>query len=123
MLDAGSGKIINVSVNETTVRRRGFTPYGPSRAATDALSYVMAADLAGSGVTVNLLAPGAATATGIIPDDVPEDLRAGLLDPAIMGPPLRWLASWASDGTTGLRVVATEFAAAGAAGAQGTPRS
>ena len=110
MARAGKGKIINVSVNETTMRRAGFAPYGPSRAATDALSHVMAADLAGSGVTVNLLAPGGATATGMIPEDVGEDLRAGLLDPSIMGPPIRWLASADSDGVTDCRVVATDFA-------------
>jgi gluconate 5-dehydrogenase len=110
MAEAGSGKIINVSVNETTMRRTGFAPYGPSRAATDSLSHVMAADLAGTGVTVNLLAPGGAVATGMIPDDVGEDLRAGLLDPAIMGPPIRWLASTDSDGITDCRVTATDFA-------------
>jgi NAD(P)-dependent dehydrogenase (short-subunit alcohol dehydrogenase family) len=41
------------------MRRRGFTPYGPSRAATEALSHIMAADLAGTGIDVNLLLPGA----------------------------------------------------------------
>jgi gluconate 5-dehydrogenase len=70
----------------------------------------MAADLAGTGVTVNLLAPGGATATGMIPDDIAEDARSGLLDPAIMGPPIRWLASADSDGITDYRVVATDFA-------------
>jgi NAD(P)-dependent dehydrogenase (short-subunit alcohol dehydrogenase family) len=49
MLEAGHGKIVNISVSETTMRRRGFTPYGPSRAATEALSHIMAADLAGTG--------------------------------------------------------------------------
>ena len=107
---AGKGKIINVSVNETTMHRAGFAPYGPSRAATDSLSHVMASDLAGTGVTVTLLAPGGATATGMVPDDVGEDVRAGLLDPAIMGPPIRWLASADSDGITDCRVVATDFA-------------
>lgn len=110
MVQAGAGKIINVSVSEMTMRRAGFAPYGPSRAATDSLSHVMAADLAGTGVTVNLLAPGGATATGMIPDELGADARAGLLDPEIMGPPVRWLASADSDGITDARVVATEFA-------------
>jgi NAD(P)-dependent dehydrogenase (short-subunit alcohol dehydrogenase family) len=110
MVQAGKGKIVNVSVSETTMRRAGFAPYGPSRAATDSLSHVMAADLAGTGVTVNLLAPGGATATGMVPDDVGDDVRSALLDPAIMGPPIRWLASADSDGVTDARVVATEFA-------------
>ena len=110
MVRSARGKIVNVSVSESTTRRAGFVPYGPSRAATDALSHVMAADLAGTGVTVNLLAPGGATATGMIPDEVGQDVRARLLDPEIMGPPIRWLASAESDGVTDCRVVATEFA-------------
>jgi NAD(P)-dependent dehydrogenase (short-subunit alcohol dehydrogenase family) len=111
MVEAGTGKIVNVSVNPATTRRAGFVPYGPSRAATDALSHVMAADLAGTGVTVNLLAPGGATATGMVPNDIGDDVRARLLNPAIMGPPIRWLASADSDGFTDVRVDATEFAA------------
>ena len=111
MLDAGRGKIVNISVSEATMRRRGFTPYGPSRAATDALSHIMAADLAGTGVDVNLLLPGGATRTGMTPDEAPADVQATWLDPAIMGPPICWLASPASDGITDQRIVATEFAA------------
>jgi NAD(P)-dependent dehydrogenase (short-subunit alcohol dehydrogenase family) len=110
MLDAGHGKIVNISVSETTMRRRGFTPYGPSRAATDALSHIMAADLAGTGIDVNQLLPGGATRSGMTPDSAPEDVQATWLDPAIMGPPVVWLASRASDGVTDQRIVATEFA-------------
>ena len=109
MLEAGRGKIVNISVNEATMRRRGFTPYGPSRAATDALSHIMAADLAGTGIDVNLLLPGGATRTGMTPDSTPENVRATWLDPAIMGPPICWLASQASDGITDQRIVATDF--------------
>jgi NAD(P)-dependent dehydrogenase (short-subunit alcohol dehydrogenase family) len=110
MLAAGRGKIVNISVSETTMRRRGFTPYGPSRAATDALSHIMAADLAGTGIDVNLLLPGGATRSGMTPDSAPEDMRASWLDPAVMGPPVVWLASRASDGLTDQRIVATDFA-------------
>jgi NAD(P)-dependent dehydrogenase (short-subunit alcohol dehydrogenase family) len=110
MLEAGRGKIVNISVNEATMQRRGFTPYGPSRAATDALSHIMAADLAGTGIDVNLLLPGGVTRTGMTPDSAPKDLHAIWLDPAIMGPPVCWLASRASDGLTDQRIVATEFA-------------
>jgi gluconate 5-dehydrogenase len=111
MLEAGHGKIVNISVSETTMRRRGFTPYGPSRAATEALSHIMAADLAGTGIDVNLLLPGGATRSGMTPDSAPEDLQATWLDPAIMGPPVVWLASPASDGLTDQRIVASEFTA------------
>jgi gluconate 5-dehydrogenase len=111
MLEAGHGKIVNISVSETTMRRKGFTPYGPSRAATDALSRIMAADLAGTGIDVNLLLPGGVTRSGMTPDSAPENVQATWLDPAIMGPPVVWLASPASDGLTDQRIIATEFAA------------
>jgi hypothetical protein len=44
------------------------------------------------------------------PDSAAEAVRATWLDPAIMGPPVCWLASRASDGITDKRIVATEFA-------------
>ena len=69
----------------------------------------MAAELAGTSVTVNLLLPGGATETGMIPDDTPAEARANLLDPAIMGPPIVWLASPAARGVHDERIVATEF--------------
>jgi NAD(P)-dependent dehydrogenase (short-subunit alcohol dehydrogenase family) len=76
------------------MNRTGFVPYGPARAGAEALSRIMAADLDGTGVTVNILLPGGATATGMIPDDFPPENRGRLLDPAIMGPPTCFLVPW-----------------------------
>lgn len=89
--------------------RRGFVPYGPSGAAVEALSRVMAADLTGTPVTVNLLLPGGATDTGMVPDETPAETREQLLDPAIMGAPIVWLASAAAAGVHDERIVAAEF--------------
>jgi hypothetical protein len=47
----------------------------------------------------------------MVPDSMPQDTQVTWLDPAIMGPPIVWLASPASDGLTDQRIVATEFAA------------
>ena len=58
MLAAGGGRIVNISVSHSTMHRAGFVPYGPSRAGSEALSRIMAADLRDTGVTVNLLLPG-----------------------------------------------------------------
>jgi gluconate 5-dehydrogenase len=106
MLAAGRGRIVNISMNHATMTRRGFAPYGPSRAGAEALSRIMAADLDGTGVTVNLLLPGGATRTGMVPDHAPA---RPMLEPEIMGPPIVWLASAAAEGTTNERIVATEF--------------
>jgi 3-oxoacyl-[acyl-carrier protein] reductase len=109
MLAAGWGRIVNVSINAETMRRQGFSPYGPSKAALESATSIWAQDLAGSGVTVNALLPGGAALTGMIPASYPDHLRAKLLDPGIMVPPLRWLASTGSDGITGRRFVATRW--------------
>jgi NAD(P)-dependent dehydrogenase (short-subunit alcohol dehydrogenase family) len=111
MLAAGWGRIVNISMNTETMRRRGFSPYGPSKAALESETIIWAQDLADTGVTVNALLPGGATMTGMIPAGFPDRLRATLLDPAIMVPPLLWLASTKSDGVTGKRFVAANWQA------------
>src|ERR1700722_9752959 len=109
MLSAGSGRVVTISMNEETMTRRGFVPYGPSGAAVEALARVMAADLADTPVTANMLLPGGATATGMVPDEMPHERRADLLDPAIMGPPIVWLASPDAARVHDERIVARDF--------------
>jgi NAD(P)-dependent dehydrogenase (short-subunit alcohol dehydrogenase family) len=109
MLSAGGGRVVTISMSEQTMTRRGFVPYGPSGAAVEALARVMAADLADTPVAANILLPGGATATGMIPDELPDDLRGNLLDPAIMGPPIVWLASADAAGVHDERIVARDF--------------
>jgi NAD(P)-dependent dehydrogenase (short-subunit alcohol dehydrogenase family) len=108
-LEEGGGSIVNVSINRETMVRRGFVPYGPSRAGSEAMSTIMSEDLRPYGVAVNVVLPGGATDTGMIPGDVPEEVRARLLPPEIMGRPAVFLASAEADGLTGARIVATEF--------------
>ncbi|HEX3713896.1 MAG TPA: SDR family oxidoreductase, partial [Trebonia sp.] len=86
----------------------GFVPYGPSRAGTESLSLIMAADLRGTPVTVNMLLPGGATRTGMVPGEHAAG-RGNLLEPEVMGPPVVWLASAEAAGVTGERIVAAEF--------------
>jgi 3-oxoacyl-[acyl-carrier protein] reductase len=109
MLRQQWGRIVNVSMNYDTMRRAGFSPYGPSKAAVESETTIWAQDLAGTGVTVNALLPGGPTLTGMIPAGVPEAVRASLLDPDVMVAPLLWLASPASDGVTGKRLIANRW--------------
>jgi gluconate 5-dehydrogenase len=109
MLEAGGGRIVVISMNTQTMTRRGFAPYGPSGAGVEALARVMAADLVATTVSVNILLPGGATATGMIPHEVPAEARERLLDPAIMGPPIVWLCSQDAAGVHNQRFIATEF--------------
>ncbi|HVN76078.1 MAG TPA: SDR family oxidoreductase [Thermoanaerobaculaceae bacterium] len=109
MLAKGWGRIINVSMNHATMRRRGFSPYGPSKAALESETIIWAQELDGTGVTVNALLPGGATRTGMVPDHVPEEIRHSLLEPEVIVPPLLWLVSRDADGVTGKRVVASRW--------------
>lgn len=109
MRQAGWGRIVNVSMGHETMRRPGFSPYGPSKAAVESETIIWAQDLAASGVSVNALLPGGGTLTGMIPASYPAALRAKLLDPEVMVAPLLWLASERSNGVTGMRFVATRW--------------
>jgi NAD(P)-dependent dehydrogenase (short-subunit alcohol dehydrogenase family) len=111
MLARRSGRIINISINRETMKRRGFSPYGPSKAALESMSEIWAQELQGSGITVNLLLPGGATNTGMIPDAFPASRRKELIDPAVMGPPAVFLASDDAGRVTGQRIVALEWKA------------
>jgi NAD(P)-dependent dehydrogenase (short-subunit alcohol dehydrogenase family) len=109
MLAAGGGRIVNISMNHSTMNRRGFVPYGPARAGAEALSRIMAADLSGTGITVNILLPGGATMTGMMPPEEERPARLVVLDPAVMGPPVVWLASAQARDVHDERIVATDF--------------
>ncbi len=75
MLRQATGSIIIMSMNYETMKRRGFSPYGPSKAALESASAIWAQELATSGVRVNILLPGGATNTGMIPAGTPSDIR------------------------------------------------
>ena len=62
----------------------------------------MAKDLAGTGVTVNVLVPGGVTNTGMVPLEAGYD-RAEMIQPEVMSPPLNWLVSDAAGSVTGRR--------------------
>ncbi|HEX7737062.1 MAG TPA: SDR family oxidoreductase [Ktedonobacteraceae bacterium] len=106
------GSIINISMDYEGMKRRGFSPYGPSKAALESASAIWAQELIEARIRVNLLLPGGATNTGMVPALTPANVRARLLQPEIMKAPAVFLASDASQELTGCRLIATEWSAA-----------
>jgi len=96
------GRIVNVTTSLGTMLNAGSPTYGPSKAALEALSAIMAKDLDGTGVTVNVLVPGGVTNTPMISDEAGFD-RAKLIQPEVMTAPLVWLVSEAAAKVTGRR--------------------
>ena len=113
MLKQGWGRIVNVTTSIGTMQRNGFFPYGPSKTALEASTRVWAEDLDGTGITSNVLIPGRAADTEIMPTEWRESgtHHSGKepADPSVMGPPILWLASSASDDITGQRFEADKW--------------
>jgi NAD(P)-dependent dehydrogenase (short-subunit alcohol dehydrogenase family) len=102
------GRIINVTTSFDTMMAGGLSAYGASKAALEATSASWAKDLAGTGVSVNILVPGGPTETeGFFPPGRPRPPT--LLNADIMGPPAAWIASPASDGISGCRFIARDW--------------
>jgi 3-oxoacyl-[acyl-carrier protein] reductase len=99
LVNQGWGRIIGVTTSLDTMIRQA--PYGPSKAGHEALLAIIARDVEGTGVTANVLVPGAAASTHMV-----DRSRPGLLDPEVMQAPVVWLASEASNGFNGRRIIA-----------------
>ncbi|SUZ80081.1 uncharacterized protein METZ01_LOCUS32935 [marine metagenome] len=104
MLTQGWGRIIGVTTSMNTMYREGGAPYGPSKAAHEALVAMASRELEGTGVTVNVLVPGGMASTDLIPDDT-DHQRENMIEPEVMQAPVVWLASDASDGINGQRFI------------------
>ena len=102
------GRIVNVTTSLGTMIREGAPTYGPSKAALEAFTAIMAKDLAGTGVTVNVLVPGGVTNTPMVPIEAGYD-RAEMIQPAVMASPLSWLVSDAAGNVTGRRFLAVHW--------------
>jgi 3-oxoacyl-[acyl-carrier protein] reductase len=105
MAQRGWGRIVNNTTSLDTMLR--FAVYGGSKAALEAHTASMAQDLAGTGVTANVLVPGGGAATRMV-----EGLglpMSSFIDPEVMAAPIVWLASDASNGVTGRRFIARNW--------------
>jgi len=108
MLEHGWGRIINITTSLNSMYMIDGGAYGPSKAALEAHTFVMARHLEGSGVTANVLIPGGLADTRIVP---PSVRRSGVpIIPAdIMREPTIWLASNDSNDINGMRFVALRW--------------
>jgi 3-oxoacyl-[acyl-carrier protein] reductase len=105
MIEQGWGRIIGITTSIDTMYRAGGSPYGPSKAGHEALIGAIAEELEGTGVTSNVLIPGGASDTNIIPADTGYE-RSALIRPEVMQAPIVWLASEASRHINGRRFIA-----------------
>ena len=100
------GRIVNNTTSFRTMLR--VLPYGATKSAFESLSAVWAAELAGTGITVNVLVPGGPTDTPFVGDGSGWK-REQMLRPAIMAQPACWLMSDAAATFTGRRITAAEW--------------
>ena len=105
MLQNGWGRVINITTALDAMYVPGMGAYGPSKAALEAHTAIMAKDLEGTGVTANVLIPGGPANTRMIPDatGIP---REALIQPEDMQAPAVWLASDDSVSHNGERFIA-----------------
>ena len=108
MIERRWGRIVNVTTSLGSMMRGGMAGYGGSKAGLESHTAIMAADLEGTGVTANVLIPGGASNTPMIPAESGFD-RAALIQPEAMVAPILWLASVESDGVTACRFIAAKW--------------
>ena len=104
------GRIINVTTSMFTMLRGRFHPYGPSKAALEAMSAGHAQEFEEHGITVNVVVPGGPADTPMVPAEAGYN-RGDLIPPAAMLGPILWLCSDEGAGVTGRRYVAAEWKA------------
>jgi NAD(P)-dependent dehydrogenase (short-subunit alcohol dehydrogenase family) len=113
MLKSGWGRVVNVTTKLDTMNRAGSSPYGPSKAALEMATEIWAKELAGTGVTVNIVNPGAGANT----PGMAAEMRARsavsavplLVEPYDMVAPLLFVVSREADRVNGFRFDANNW--------------
>ena len=107
MVERGWGRIVNVTTKLDTMNRLGTHPYGASKAGLEMATEVWAKDIEGSGVTINIVNPGAGANTPGMAEEMRTASREGraarLVEPDEMVAPLLWVVSRDADRVNGWR--------------------
>jgi len=107
MVERGWGRIVNVTTKLDTMNRLGTHPYGASKAGLEMATEVWAKDIDGTGVTVNIVNPGAGANTPGMAEEMRAASREGraarLVEPDEMAAPLLWVVSRDADRVNGWR--------------------
>jgi len=107
MVEAGWGRIVNVTTKLDTMNRIGTHPYGAAKAGLEMATEVWAKDAAGTGLTVNIVNPGAGANTPGMAEEARALSAAGkmarLVEPEEMVGPMLFVASRDADAVNGWR--------------------
>ena len=107
MVEAGWGRIVNVTTKLDTMNRAGTHPYGATKAALEMATEVWAKEVAGLGLTINSVNPGAGANTPGMAEEMRRMSRDGraarLVEPEEMVPPLLYVVSREADRVNGMR--------------------
>lgn len=116
MVERGWGRIVNVTTKLDTMNRAGTHPYGATKAALEMATEVWAKEVEGTGLTINIVNPGAGANTPGMAEEMRAMSREGraarLVEPEEMVPPLLYVVSREADGVNGMRFDANLWDAA-----------
>ena len=116
MVAQGWGRIVNVTTKLDTMNRLGTHPYGASKAGLEMATEVWAKDAEGTGLTINVVNPGAGANTPGMAEEARAASREGrmarLVEPDEMVPPLLYVVSREADRVNGMRFDANAWDAA-----------
>jgi NAD(P)-dependent dehydrogenase (short-subunit alcohol dehydrogenase family) len=107
MIERRWGRIVNVTTKLDTMNRVGTHPYGASKAALEMATEVWAKDAVDTGMTVNIVNPGAGANTPGMADEMRKASAEGrvsrLVEPDEMVEPLLFVVSRDADDVNGWR--------------------
>jgi NAD(P)-dependent dehydrogenase (short-subunit alcohol dehydrogenase family) len=112
MLKQGHGSLVYVSTSTNTMTRPGQLPYGPSKAGAEAMTTIMANELREMGIMVNVICPGGFTDTGMAGEGVKAFFQKNnmpILPPTVMNKAISFLASTASAGISGEKIIGKDI--------------